>query len=89
MKTCKFNNNQFSEGSLICKDENEYICLDGEWSYRANQCGGDCDFEPVIREPSEESESCYYNNRTYGHLSRICQNGIAMVCDNGKWYNGG
>lgn len=88
MATCKLNNKLYSEGSKVCIDDNEHTCQsDGQFHFHANQCGGDCDeSEDSIKSPTEEYASCYYDDSKYGHGSTICQNGVKMVCDDGKWY---
>lgn len=36
--TCKFLGQHYSEGELICYDENEYICRAGHWNSTGSRC---------------------------------------------------
>lgn len=45
-KTCTYNGQNYSEGSVTCQNNKEYVCQDGQW----NPTGKDCHSAEQISE---------------------------------------
>src|SRR5690348_8566709 len=62
---CSYNNNQYADGSAVCRSGRQYRCNDGNWKDLKNDC----------TQNAAADRNCAFDGRSYASGKTSCQSG--------------